>query len=226
MKKKLFIGLFTLLFGLFVHAQNVVNVTSVLNFPTSVSLGDQYSFSVGLTYVSGENLTFSPEYLRLNYLTDKMIELDNEPEFLGPPHDELIFSQNIPLAVEVNDFDFDSSNFRQGGNIVVIWPSYVGGNTNDSLSITVEGTLAETTNSAMSIQDIDLKTVWINEEINWKSLEKIGITDGLILDEQGKILYVLNKQKAITKNDIEAGLHYFVFGNGKGKFLVFKEFNH
>lgn len=226
MKKKLCIGLFIMFFGLFVHAQNVVNVTSVLNFPASVSLGDLYSFSVGLTYVSGENLTFSPEYLRLKYLTDKMVEENNDSEFLGPPHDELIFSLNIPLDIEVNDFSFDSSDFRQGGNIVVIWPSYVGGNTNDSLSISVDGVLEENANGAITLQDIDLKTVWINGAINWKALERLGITNGLILDEQGKILFVLDKQKAITPNDIETGLHYFVFDNGKGKFLVFKEFNH
>lgn len=225
MKKKCIVGMFALVCSIFVHAQNVVNVTSVINFPASISLGDQYSFAVGLTYVSGENSTFSPEYLRLKYLTDKMIEENNEPEFLGPFHDELIFSQNVPLTIDVNDFEFDSLNFRQGGNIVVIWPSYVGGNTDDSLSISVDGALPAASNGIMDLQDVDLKTIWINEAINWQALEKAGVSDGFLLDAQGKILGVLSKDLILTKKDIKAGLHFFVFGNGKGKFVVFKEVN-
>jgi len=78
----------------------------------------------------------------------------------------------------------------------------------------------------MKLNEIDLKTVWLNESINWQELERAGISKGFILDEDGKLMVSLNKNYSISPKDIKSGMHYFLFTNGKGQFLVFKEFNH
>jgi hypothetical protein len=83
-KKKLFLGCFVFLFGVIIQAQNVVNVTSVSGFPSSVNIDNAYSFSVAVTYISGTEPSIFAENLRVKYLSDKMIEDGLVPGIFGP----------------------------------------------------------------------------------------------------------------------------------------------
>ena len=222
MKKKLFIGLFVLLSGVSGKAQSVVNVTSVVGFPLSVILDSAYSFSAIVTYVSGSGSTIFAENLRLKYQTDKMVEEGLTPGIFGPSQD-ILFELNVPEEIEVNNFTFDPVNFRQGGNIVVIWPSFADGISDDSLQVELQGIDADSTNSVMELDELNLQTVWFKEKINWQAFEKLGISEGYVLSAEGKLIFTLSSGIDFDKAKIQSGIYYFIFNQGDGKLLVFKE---
>ena len=223
MKKKLFLGCFVFLFGVIIQAQNVVNVTSVSGFPSSVNIDNAYSFSVAVTYISGTEPSIFAENLRVKYLSDKMIEEGLAPGIFGPSEDVLL-ELNNPVEIEVDSFTFDSVNFRQGGNIVVIWPSFADGIADDSLQVAVQGVDPDSANSVMELDELNLQTVWLNEKINWQALEKFGISEGTVMSAEGKVIYRLSSGIDFNTNNIQPGIYYFVFNQGNGKLLVFKEY--
>lgn len=223
MKKKLFLASFALFFGMFVKAQNVVNVTSLTGFPANATFDSTYSFSVGVTYISGSGPTIFAENLRLKYLSDKMIEDGLAPGIFGPSQDVLL-ELNNPLEIEVDEFTFDSSEFRQGGNIVVIWPSFAGNTPSDSLLTTVQGIDPNNTNGVMHIDGMDLQTIWLNGKINWDALAEFGISEGSLLSVDGKEMCKLHPNIDFNANRISTGIYYFIFNQGNGKLLVFKEY--
>ena len=108
-----------------VQGQNVVRVTGLVGFDDP----SQYSFLAGTTYdltatmVLEEGDDDFEENITLLYLTDKMIDEATPPATLVP---EAIYIMDVgvPLDVPVPGFGITPSNFRIGGNIVVIWPSY------------------------------------------------------------------------------------------------------
>jgi hypothetical protein len=222
-KKKLFLGCFVFLFGIIINAQNIVNVTSVSGFPSSVDIDNAYSFSVVVTYISGTEPDIFAENLRVKYLSDKMIEEGLAPGIFGPSED-IVLELNNPVEIEVENFTFDSVNFRQGGNIVVIWPSFAGGIADDSLQVAVQGVDPDSANSVMELDELNLQTVWLNEKINWQALEKFGISEGSVLSAEGKVNCRLSSGIDFNANNIQPGIYYFVFNQGNGKMLVFKEY--
>ncbi len=223
MKNRLLRLIFTLLSASAIQAQSVINITDILGWPDSVEIDSSYSFSVSVTYVSGSQQNFIAQNLRIKYLTDKMVENDIDAESFAPPED-VSFTLGNSFDILVQDFTFDSTNFRQGGNIVVIWPSYIGGTTSDSLTTSVDVILPESVNGVEKLLGVDLRTVWLNDRINWPALEKIGISEGVVLNSTGKLIHVLNKEIAISPKHIEPGIHYFMFKCSNGKIVVFKEF--
>lgn len=223
MRKKLFLGCFIFLFGVIIQAQNIVNVTSVSGFPSSVNIDSVYSFSVAVTYISGTESSIFAENLRVKYLSDKMIEEGLAPGIFGPSED-IVLELNNPVEIEVDNFTFDSVNFRQGGNIVVIWPSFSGGIPNDSLQVDVQGIDPDSANSVTEFDEFNLHTVWLNEKINWQALEKFGIYEGVVLSSEGKVNYRLSSGIDFNANNIQPGIYYFVFNQGNGRLLVFKEY--
>ncbi len=223
MKNRLLRLIFTLLSASAIQAQSVINVTDISGWPDSVAIGSSSSFSVSVTYVSGIQQNFIAENLRIKYLTDKMVENDIEAENFAPPED-VFFTLGNSFDIFVQDFTFDSTNFRQGGNIVVIWPSYGGGTTSDSLIASIDGILPDSVNGVEKLLGVDLRTVWLNDRINWPALEKIDISEGVVLNSTGKLIHVINKEIAISPKQIEPGIHYFMFRSSNGKIVVFKEF--
>ena len=223
MKKKLFLAYFAFLFGTLVKAQNVVNVTSLTGFPASANFDSTYSFTVAVTYISGTGPTIFAENLRLKYLSDKMIEDGLAPGIFDPSQDVLL-ELNNPLEIEVDDFNFDSSEFRQGGNIVVIWPSFAGNTPSDSLQTTVQGIDSNNTNGVMNLSGMKLQSICFNGKINWDALEKAGISEGSLISVNGKEMCKLYPNIDFDTNQIPTGIYYFVFNQGNGKLLVFKEY--
>ncbi len=200
-----------------------MNVTSVSGFPSSVNIDSVYSFSVAVTYISGTESSIFAENLRVKYLSDKMIEEGLAPGIFGPSED-IVLELNNPVEIEVDNFTFDSVNFRQGGNIVVIWPSFSGGIPNDSLQVDVQGIDPDSANNVTEFDEFNLHTVWLNEKINWQALEKFGISEGAVLSSEGKVNYRLSSGIDFNANNIQPGIYYFVFNQGNGRLLVFKEY--
>lgn len=223
MKKKLFLGCFIFLFGIIGKTQNVVNVTSVIGFPATANFDSNYSFSVAVTYTSGMMPTIFAENLRLKYLSDKMIEDGLAPGIFCASQD-VSLELNNPTEIEVDEFTFDTSEFRQGGNIVVIWPSFNGGVATDSLQTLVQGIHSDSVNGVFNLAELGLPSIWLNGEINWQALEKVGISEGSLLSIDGKEICRLQSNIDFNTNHIQPGIYYFVFNQGNRKLLVFKEY--
>jgi len=204
------------------YSQSVVNVTSITGWPSTVLIDSAYSFSVTVAYVSGVQPSFTAENLRLKYITDKMVANDIDAENLGPPED-VFFTLGNSFEIEVDDFTFDSTNFRQGGNIVVIWPSFVGGFSNDSLETMVDGVFADSVNLLMKMPSIDNQSAWLNGELNWTLLESFGAERGYVIAADGKVRDTVEPNYKLFLKDLPYGLHYLVFPTRYGRVLVFKE---
>ena len=222
MKNRLFYVAFTLLIAVNSYSQSVVNVTSITGWPSTVLIDSAYSFSVTVAYVSGVQPSFTAENLRLKYITDKMVANDIDAENFGPPED-VFFTLGNSFEIEVDDFTFDSTNFRQGGNIVVIWPSFVGGISNDSLETMVDGVFADSVNLLMKMPSIDNQSAWLNGELNWTLLESFGAERGYVIAADGKVRDTVEPNYKLFLKDLPYGLHYLVFPTRYGRVLVFKE---
>jgi hypothetical protein len=221
-KNRFFYVVFTLLIAVNSYSQSVVNVTSITGWPSTVLIDSAYSFSVTVAYVSGVQPSFTAENLRLKYITDKMVANDIDAENLGPPED-VFFTLGNSFEIEVDDFTFDSTNFRQGGNIVVIWPSFVGGISNDSLETMVDGVFADSVNLLMKMPSIDNQSAWLNGELNWTLLESFGAERGYDIAADGKVRDTVEPNYKLFLKDLPYGLHYLVFPTRYGRVLVFKE---
>jgi hypothetical protein len=221
-KNRLFYVAFTLLIAVNSYSQSVVNVTSITGWPSTVLIDSAYSFSVTVAYVSGVQPSFTAENLRLKYITDKMVANDIDAENFGPPED-VFFTLGNSFEIEVDDFTFDSTNFRQGGNIVVIWPSFVGGISNDSLETMVDGVFADSVNLLMKMPSIDNQSAWLNGELNWTLLESFGAERGYVIAADGKVRDTVEPNYKLFLKDLPYGLHYLVFPTRYGRVLVFKE---
>ncbi len=222
MKNRLFYVVFTLLIAVNSYSQSVVNVASITGWPSTVLIDSTYSFSVTVAYVSGVQPSFTAENLRLKYITDKMVSNDIDAENFGPPED-VFFTLGNSFEIEVDDFTFDSTNFRQGGNIVVIWPSFVGGISNDSLETMVDGVFADSVNLLMKMPSIDNQSAWLNGELNWALLESFGAERGYFIAADGKVRDTVEPNEKLFLKDLPYGLHYLVFPTRYGRVLVFKE---
>ena len=222
MKNRFFYVVFTLLIAVNSYSQSVVNVTSITGWPSTVLIDSAYSFSVTVAYVSGVQPSFTAENLRLKYITDKMVANDIDAENFGPPED-VFFTLGNSFEIEVDDFTFDSTNFRQGGNIVVIWPSFVGGISNDSLETMVDGVFADSVNLLMKMPSIDNQSAWLNGELNWTLLESFGAERGYVIAADGKVRDTVEPNYKLFLKDLPYGLHYLVFPTRYGRVLVFKE---
>lgn len=222
MKNRLLHIVIALLIAVNSYSQSVVNVTSITGWPSTVTIDSSYSFSATVTYVSGVPSSFMAENLRLKYITDKMVANDIDAENFGPPED-VFFTLGNSFEIQVEDFTFDSTNFRQGGNIVVIWPSFVGGISNDSLETMVDGVFADSVNLLMKIPSIGNQSAWLDGELNWTLLESFGAERGYVIASDGKIRDTVEPNHKLFLKDLPFGLHYLVFPTRYGRVLVFKE---
>lgn len=131
------IFLLALLAPLSLGAQNILKVNSV-NMPPLVEYdfvaGANYDIQVELFYESGDAVL--TEDVTIMFQTDKMVQESQPPEVFIPEQ-----TVNMPLGgyqiLTADNFPFQPSDFRVGGNIVVIWPSY-SDTTTDSLQTTVD----------------------------------------------------------------------------------------
>jgi hypothetical protein len=151
-----------------------------------------------------------------------MVANDIDAENFGPPED-VFFTLGNSFEIEVDDFTFDSTNFRQGGNIVVIWPYFVGGISNDSLETMVDGVFADSVNLLMKMPSIDNQSAWLNGELNWTLLESFGAERGYVIAADGKVRDTVEPNYKLFLKDLPYGLHYLVFPTRYGRVLVFKE---
>jgi hypothetical protein len=123
-------------------AQPNYSITSLSGFENPVD----YSYISG----SGVNLVLDlynssdddeSENLAILYLTEEMI-LQSEPPAEMQSEQLIDIPAESFLQLPVNDFQVNTDQFRVGGNIVVIWPSYVDPLTDTlEINVTVNDTL-------------------------------------------------------------------------------------
>jgi hypothetical protein len=168
-------------------AQNVVRVTGLVGFDDP----SQYNFVAGATYdltatmVLEEGDDGFEENITLLYLTDKMIDEATPPATLVPEA-IYIMEQGIPLDVPVPGYGITPANFRVGGNIVVIWPSYADPAI-DSLEINVN--VIDTLTTGFS--EIVYKQ-WIPQlnqgSFSLESAREAGVSAIRVYDINGKVI--------------------------------------
>jgi hypothetical protein len=76
----------------------------------------------------------------------------------------------------------------------------------------------------MNLSGMKLQSIWLNGKINWDALEKAGISEGSLISVNGKEMCKLYPNIDFDTNQIPTGIYYFVFNQGNGKLLVFKEY--
>jgi hypothetical protein len=175
------IFLIGLLAPLSLCAQNVLKVNAV-DFPPLVEYdfvsGANYDIQVTLFYESGDAVL--TEDVTIMFQTDKMVQESQPPEEFIP--EQIV---NIPLGgyqvLIADNFPFQPSDFRVGGNIVVIWPSFSDPAV-DSLQTTVEvsDTLSTGEEKVLETQLLQalksgqLNAQWLNDQ-GIRGCQLIGI---------------------------------------------------
>lgn len=107
------------------NAQEIIRATALTGFddPSQYNFVSGADYDLTVTLVNDSDDDDFQEDLSVLYLTDKMIDDATPPATLVP---EAIVTvpalQTIDLPVL--NFQIQPNNFRVGGNIVVIWPSY------------------------------------------------------------------------------------------------------
>jgi len=201
-------------------AQPNYSVTSVTGFENPVS----YTYVTGLgldlnltIYNSDDN--DESEDLAILYLTDEMIINAELPGELLPQ--QII---NIPalssIDLPVNGFDITTDKFRVGGNIVVIWPSYLDPLT-DTLQVNVE--VIDTLNIGYADFLIDFNK---REEV-LKALHKadfdmpIGIESIEIYNLRGQKIKALFANEIAEDADLPRGLMLIRVNTSAGTYFSF-----
>jgi hypothetical protein len=202
--------------------QSLVNVTSVQGFPDVLVIGQSYNLVVGLSYVSGGQPVFSEDNLRIKYLTDKMIEDGLDAAHMGAPLDVNI-ALGETLEVEIWDFDVLEEQFRVGGNIVVIWPSYNGNPPSDTLLLELQATDSQ---GVMGLQKVlpEMQKFWVNSEIEKKEFDALAIQNAWISDAMGKVICTIAPNRQWDNNLWPAGIYYLSITDRQGRFFTYKAF--
>lgn len=114
-----------LLWASFSIAQPNISVVAVEGFENPVDYSSVSGTGVNLTLtLFNDDDDTEANDLSILYLTEEMILNAQAPGILVPEQlIEIAGQSNIQLPV--NDFQITTQQFRVGGNIVVIWPSYV-----------------------------------------------------------------------------------------------------
>jgi hypothetical protein len=135
---KVYHSLFLLiLVSTFTIAQPDYSITSVVGFENPVQYTSVSGLGIDLTLtIYNSDDSDESDDLAILYLTDEMIVNAELPaEML--PEQTINIAALSSIELPVIGFDITNDKFRVGGNIVVIWPSYVDPLT-DSIQVNVE----------------------------------------------------------------------------------------
>lgn len=200
-------------------AQNVVRVTGLVGFDDP----SQYNFVAGATYdltatmILDEGDDDFEENITLLYITDKMVD-DGTPAATLVPEAIYIMEQGVPLDVPVPDYGITPANFRVGGNIVVIWPSYADP-TIDSLEINVN--VADTLTTGFSEL---VHKQWIPQlnqgSFSIESAREAGVSAIRVYDISGKRIPA-NADNQISLRGMPSGYYMLSFFY-QGRMHVYK----
>ncbi len=203
-------------------AQSVVNVTAVQGFPGVLVIGQSYDLVIDLSYVSGNQPVFVEDNLRIKYLTDKMVENGLDAANMGGPLDVSI-QLGETLEIEIWDFDVVEEQFRVGGNIVVIWPSYNGNVPTDSLTLELQATESQGVAGLEKILP-QMQNFWMRSEIEKEAFEELCIKNAWIMDAMGKVIWSISAGQQWDSRLWSSGVYYLSFADQQGRVFTYKAF--
>lgn len=92
-----------------------VSVESLLGFPDTAFYNDSYTFSV---FLHNYDSSAFQGYVGIHFRTDSVN--GSSGTFIGPF--QIFIGPDSFASIPINGFAFDTSFFKMGGNVVVVWP--------------------------------------------------------------------------------------------------------
>jgi hypothetical protein len=200
--------------------QSVVSVTSVQGFPAILNIGQSYDLAVEVSYESGVAPVFVEDNLSINYLTDKMIENGNDAAQMGGPQ-EVSIPLGESLLLDVWDFDVIEEQFREGGNIVVIWPSYNGNVPNDSLMLELQTSESQGVTGLKNTSSL-MRKFWTSSKIDREDFDALSIQNAWISDAMGNVICAIAVDRQWDSSAWPTGVYYLSFADYKGRMFTYK----
>ncbi len=213
-----------LLFQSSLYSQEIIRTVALTGFDDP----SQYNFVAGANYDLAVTLLNESddddfeEDLTILYLTDKMIDDATAPEVLVPQ--AIVFVPALGTTdLPVNDYPINPNNFRVGGNIVVIWPSY-SAPAIDSLNINVN--VADT--SVVGLND-ELETL-AKSQFSMKHFEsapffEAGVKKLWLVASDGRTIADFKAETEIDLSQHKAGFYMLCMVDKQGRLFVVKHYH-
>jgi hypothetical protein len=206
------------------YAQEIIRATALTGFDDP----SQYNFVAGADYdltvtlVNDSDDDDFSEDLSVLYLTDKMIDDATPPEILVPEAIVSVLSLSS-IDLPVLNFPINPNNFRVGGNIVVIWPSY-SAPAIDSLNINVN--VADT--SVVGLND-ELETL-AKSQFSMKHFEsapffEAGVKKLWLVASDGRTIADFKAETEIDLSQHKAGFYMLCMVDKQGRLFVVKHYH-
>lgn len=216
--------IFCLLVQYSLHAQEIIRATALSGFDDP----SQYNFVAGATYdltvtlVNDSDDDDFLEDLEILYLTDKMIDDATPPEILVPQAIVAVPALGT-IDLPVLNYPINPNNFRVGGNIVVIWPSY-SAPAIDSLAINVN--VADT--SVVGINN-NLETL-AKLQFSMKHFDsapffEAGVKKMWLVSSDGKTIADFKQDSTIDLSQHKAGFYMLCMVDNQGRLFVVKQYH-
>jgi hypothetical protein len=213
-----------LVFQTSLHSQEIIRAVALTGFedPCEYNFVAGVNYDLAVTLLNESDDDDFEENLTILYLTEKMIDDATPPEILVP---EAIVSVSPLNSIDlpVLDFPINPNNFRVGGNIVVIWPSY-SAPAIDSLNINVN--VADT--SVVGIND-ELQTL-AKAQFSMKHFEsapffEAGVKKLWLVASDGRTIADFKAETEIDLSQHKAGFYMLCMIDKQGRLFVVKHYH-
>lgn len=205
-------------------AQEIIRATALTGFeePSEYNFVGGETYDLSVTLFNEDPTDEFQEDLSVLYLTDKMIDDATPPEILVP---EAIVTVPALGTVDlpVADFPINPNNFRVGGNIVVIWPSY-SAPAIDSLPINVD--VADTIILGLNnpLENI-AQSQFSMKLINSTPFFEAGVKKLWLVAADGRTIADFNEESVVDLSIHKSGFYMLCIIDKKGKLFVVKQFH-
>ena len=191
-------------------------------FPDVLIIGDSYDLVVGVTYESGALPVFSDDNLRIKYITDKMLENGLDAGNMGGPQDVTI-QLGETVELEIWNFDILNEQFRTGGNIVVIWPSYGVEAPTDSLTLELQATESQGI-AAIEKALPQMRNFWASSEISQEAFDELSIQNAWISGSDGRVICAILPNQSWNRESWPSGVYFLSIADKSGRIFTHKAF--
>lgn len=213
-----------LLFQSSLYSQEIIRAVALTGFEDPC----EYNFVAGINYDLAVTLLNESddddfeEDLTILYLTGKMIDDATAPEVLVPQAIVAVPALGT-TDLPVNDYPINPNNFRVGGNIVVIWPSY-SGPAIDSLYINVN--VADT--SVVGLNDALealVKSQFSLKNLNSEPFFEAGVKKLWLVASDGRTVADFKQNATVDISQYKAGFYMLCMIDKQGRLFVVKQYH-
>jgi hypothetical protein len=206
------------------YSQEIIRAVALNGFDDP----SQYNFVGGVTYdltvtlVNDSDDDDFLEDLEILYLTDKMIDDATPPEILVPQAIVAVPALgNIDLPVL--NYPVNPNNYRVGGNIVVIWPSY-SAPAIDSLAINVN--VADTSVVGLNnVLETLAKLQFSLNQFDGAPFFEAGVKKLWLVAADGKTVADFNPHTTLDLSQQKAGFYMLCMVDKQGRLFVVKQYH-